>query len=682
MASSSTTHPLSPLSEQEQKLVVELVKSQTFVKHELNKQGRCKFISISVEEPDKHALLSKEGNAFIFDDAQHFSTIDRLSRVILLDVGQSKNTTFYYSRTFEVVINLTKRCEQTFIEHHDVEPALRMEEFLAAEKLVCENKPFQEAMKKRGFTNPSRWMVEPWSAGYFGHQQERGKRLIRAFVWVRVGSDIDNGYAHPVDGLQPVVDVNNGSVEIVQDGPDSPTPVPHECHNFSRSFVGPSRTSIKPIVIEQPQGTSFKVINGSEVHWQGWKFVVGFNQREGLTLHCLSFGRENGTSRAICYRMALSEMVVPYFSARGSHYRKNAFDVGEYGLGNLVNPLQLGCDCLGEIYYFTTFNTSASGNVVEQKNSICMHEEDDGVLFKHTDWRLEQKGHADAVTIARSTKLVVSMICTVGNYEYAIYYNFYQDGNIKPEIKATGLLNTSAIKPNEKPICGQLLGKGLEAQHHQHAFSFRFDMCVDGPNNSVVEIDSIPINDKAHNPYGNAIEVKHSKFKREHDAQRCVNFERARFWAIVNEQRKNSLGDPTAYALFPGPTAWCYLQDHSHVLKRARFLSKHLWVTKFQQGELFAAGAFPNQSNGQHHTGLGGDYTKNNRSIENTDIVVWHTEIMHHVVRPEDFPLMPVARVEFWLKPVGFFDSNPCPDVPQKAGCSSQKGDCSVRSKL
>ena len=52
------------------------------------------------------------------------------------------------------------------------------------------------------------------------------------------------------------------------------------------------------------------------------------------------------------------------------------------------------------------------------------------------------------------------------------------------------------------------------------------------------------------------------------------------------------------------------------------------------------------------------------RPIEGTDIVVWHSFGLTHLVRPEDWPVMPVESTGFWLVPFGFFDRNPALDVP------------------
>ncbi|MEC8821919.1 MAG: hypothetical protein VYA08_13575, partial [Pseudomonadota bacterium] len=57
-------------------------------------------------------------------------------------------------------------------------------------------------------------------------------------------------------------------------------------------------------------------------------------------------------------------------------------------------------------------------------------------------------------------------------------------------------------------------------------------------------------------------------------------------------------------------------------------------------------------------------FTKDNRSIKDTDIVLWHTISMHHLVRAEDWPVMPVLWHSFELRPFDFFNGNPAMDLP------------------
>ena len=60
-------------------------------------------------------------------------------------------------------------------------------------------------------------------------------------------------------------------------------------------------------------------------------------------------------------------------------------------------------------------------------------------------------------------------------------------------------------------------------------------------------------------------------------------------------------------------------------------------------------------------------WTAAGRSIENTDVVLWYVFGIHHITRMEDWPIMPVDTVSFWLKPFGFFDRNPALDLPPHA---------------
>ena len=116
--------------------------------------------------------------------------------------------------------------------------------------------------------------------------------------------------------------------------------------------------------------------------------------------------------RPVLYRGSITEMIVPYGDPKESAYRKNVFDFGEYGVGMLANSLALGCDCLGAIRYFDGHLADNQGRVVTIKNAVCVHEEDIGMLWKHTDWR------TGGSEVRRSRRLAVSMIDNVGNYHY------------------------------------------------------------------------------------------------------------------------------------------------------------------------------------------------------------------------------------------------------------------------
>ncbi len=225
-------------------------------------------------------------------------------------------------------------------------------------------------------------------------------------------------------------------------------------------------------------------------------------------------------------------------------------------------------------------------------------------------------------------------------------------------------MSTGAVQPGETPKHGQLVAPQLNAVYHQHFFNVRLDMMVDGPNNSVYEVhtESVPIGPE--NPHGNAWTVKSTLLASESEAQQVIDPLSGRYWKVVNPNVSNSLGEPVAYKLVPGDNVLPFAHPSSSFLKRAGFTTKHLWVTPYSPKERHPAGDYPNQH-------AGGDglpaWTKANRSIENTDIVLWYTLGEHHIPRPEDWPVMPVGYIGLILKPVGFFDRNPALDVPPPA---------------
>src|SRR5207249_4829442 len=175
---------------------------------------------------------------------------------------------------------------------------------------------------------------------------------------------------------------------------------------------------------------------------------------EGLLLHAITLDE-----RSIVHRASISEMVVPYGDPGPRHGWKNAFDAGEWGLGRMVNSLELGCDCLGEIRYLDAVFANEHGQPDVHKNAICIHEEDYGILWKHWDMQ------GGTTEVRRSRRLVVSSISTVGNYEYGFYWYFYLDGTIQHEVKLTGIMSTMAVDPaapgGGKPSHGALVAPGL-----------------------------------------------------------------------------------------------------------------------------------------------------------------------------------------------------------------------------
>lgn len=638
-------HPLEPLTGEEISSAVDILKVNQHLKESV------RFGTVVLKEPSKKVVLNyKKGDP-----------INREVFIIVLD-NESE-------QTYEAVVSITNEEVVSWEHKPGVQPGIMLDEFEECEKVVKNCPEFQEALLKRGITDPDLVMVDPWSSGHFGNEEDEGKRLARAICWVRKFSS-DNGYAYPLTGIVVYVDLNKMVVHRFEDHGVRPIPPTDANYTPETSDSITPRTDLKPLDIIQPEGPSFE-IDGHNIKWQKWDIRFSFTPREGLVLHNVGY-EDKGKTRPILYRAALSEMVVPYADGSFAHNTQNAFDAGEYGMGQLANSLELGCDCLGDITYFDAVMTDSKGSVRTIPNAICLHEEDYGVAWKHTDWRTEQ------VEVRRSRRLVLSFFCTVGNYDYGFYWSFYQDGTIEMEVKLTGMLNTGTFDETGKSKYGTEIAPQLNAAYHQHFFNFRLDTMLDGLQNSVVEIETLPEEEGPHNPHNNAFYIHTKTFKTEKEAQRIMDLATQRTWKVINPNSLNAVGTPVGYKIMPGENCFPFASNTSSVMKRANFLNKHLYVTQYDPNEIYASGAYPNQ-----HPGGDGltKYAEADRNIENEDIVVWYTMGHHHITRPEDWPVMPTAYISFQLKPVGFFDRNPAIDLPRPkaktAACKSNNGSSS-----
>ena len=127
-------------------------------------------------------------------------------------------------------------------------------------------------------------MIDAESIGGFVPERHAGRRIAWGATWHREDA-ADNGYARPVEGVVPIIDLDTLEVLEVED--HGVLPMATERGTFAPGEWG-ERPGLAPLEIVQPEGASFPV-DGWEVGWQGWELRVGFDHREGLVLHDLRF---------------------------------------------------------------------------------------------------------------------------------------------------------------------------------------------------------------------------------------------------------------------------------------------------------------------------------------------------------------------------------------------------------
>ncbi len=624
-------HPLDPLSKEEIAAASKLLKDSGKL------PANARFQTIVLNEPPKAEVYTfKAGDSFRRE--AFFIAYDRAN-----------------NKTFDGIADLRNQRVISVREVPGAQPSIMLDDVLMFQSIVRSDAEWQAAMRKRGITEFGKVQIEMWSAGNFGFPEEQGKRLFRGLSYLR--EDSKNPYARPIEGIIAVVDMNARKVlKLIDSGV---VPVPRATADVDEKSVGQLREPPKPLQIVQPKGGSFE-IRGNEIRWQKWQFRYALHPREGLVLYTVGY-EDQGKVRPILYRASLSEMVVPYGDPSAGWFIRNAFDEGEFAIGRLAVPLEAKTDVPDNATLLDAVFSNESGGSLDAKRVVSIYERDGGVSWKHVDYMTNQNQSR------RARQLVMSIFVVVGNYDYGFNWVFNQDGTIEQEVLLTGVMATKGVPPlnGEQPHdpYGHLVADGVAAPHHQHFFNYRLDFDVDGSANTVVEQNTETLPQGKDNPYGNAFAMHEKTLRREAEAQRQLNLATHRRWRVINSTSKNGLGQPTGYLLFTGENSVPLPGENSAVRQRAGFMNSHLWVTQYEPDERYAAGLYINQSKGGD--GLA-KWVKQNRELENKDVVLWYSFGVTHLPRPEDYPVMPVHKAGFKLMPVGFFTRNPALDLPKQ----------------
>ena len=461
-------------------------------------------------------------------------------------------------------------------------------------------------------------------------------------------------YARPVEGLIVTVDMNARQVVSMTDS--GARPVSSERGTGKRSLV------LKPLRVEQPQGSDIQ-IRGRHVRWHGWQFLAVLHPREGLVLYDVRFD-DHGGWRPIAYRMSLSEIYVPYGLGDPDWVWRSAFDVGEYNAGVSAQRLEVdrdvppGAQLLDALFFSDVGPTEANPNGVNPlPGTLGLYERNAGWAWTRTE------PGTNARDTRQARELVATWNCILGNYVYGFDWIFALDGSIAVKIHLAGTtLNrgSDARSETSAPKVGKD-GRGayVAAPDHQHFLNFRLDLDIDGPKNSVLEME-------AANVLGSSFKNAFSAVTRplEREGFRDVDPFSLRHWHIESATRKNAFGKPTGFALEPAEFAVPYSADDFPGLLRAQFAEHQFWVTRYRAHELYASGLFPNQNSTSQ--GLV-QFVQPAEPVNGEDVVIWYTTGFTHLARPEDYPVMPSKTIGFRVVPRGFFAGNPSLDLADQA---------------
>lgn len=533
------------------------------------------------------------------------------------------------------------------------QPLIAYEEFDVFEAIVKKDVCWQNAIKARGYKNFDHFQIDGWAPGLISAEEKSsGARLMRGLTFYRGKNK--NMYSRPVEGLKITVDMTQKKVVECDDYEH--VSIAEGANDFDMVLSKDQRKGLNPVKLVQKGGPSYK-IKGQHIEWLNWDLKYKFSVIKGLELYNIGYWDQKKL-RSIIYKMGLSEMAVPYGDPDKNWSFRNAFDVGEYGLGRSAHSLVAGVDVPSFAKIFSAEFADWDGNPVTVPNAVAIYERPSGILWKHTD---SDTGHVD---VRLGLELVITFMTTVGNYDYGISYVFSLDGKISVEARLTGILLAKGTTETEAPCdkkCFPLAEKKIITPPHQHFFNFRIDFDIDGVKNSPYEMNTGVEADSKLNPQHNQFFKVNTLLSKEQQAVRDLEPKSARMWKVENTIARNSLKHPTGYAIMSGESATPYLGAESSILKRARFMEHSIWFTNYKDAEQSAASDYPNQSPPEQ--GLP-QYIADNESLENEDVVMWYSFGVTHHPRPEEWPIMSVHTTGFSLIPVHFFNQNPSMDLP------------------
>ncbi|MFD1954187.1 primary-amine oxidase [Paenibacillus thailandensis] len=629
-------HPLNALTPEEIEEAASIIRKSRYG------DASMYFPEIKLEEPDKAAVWEWE----------YSGRAGKLPR-------QATFTAIKGDTPYEGTVDLD---EGTVIYWKEVTQGWPLfNEGAGAQDFIKRDPQVKAALAKRDLTvDAIRFAVGP--LGDYGPElTPPGSRLAIAVPRPTIEGKVNN-YAHPIDGLALLIDLDAKKVVDIYDY--ATPPIPMEDNDYSKVIKSDRTDELKPLIITQPEGASFSV-KGNMVDWQNWNFHFRMDPRVGPIVSTVTYA-DGGEKRKIMYEGGMGGMMVPYGDPEPAWFYKIFMDAGEYGVGLSTRTLKVGADAPNNAVLFDVALNTTEGKAEIFKDAFALFER-----YADPEWSHNTPNGPEA---RERRELVLRSIATIGNYDYVLDWVFEQNGTIKIMTGATGLAQVKAVASEtiQDPTAvddtrnGVLVDQNIVAPTHQHIFNFRLDMDVDGEINSVGEILPKTVAVDQDPGFARSEMIMEEKtYKTEQEA--IQKFDPDKIVLVTSEAKQNKQGYTTGYQMiaFAGGThpfmEEPLFTETDYVLKRAEFINNHVWVTPYRKDELYSEGKYTTHNT---DTGLGA-WTKQDRGIERTDSVVWLTTGTTHVMRAEEFPIMPTEWVTTMIKPWNFFGETPTLDLPK-----------------
>ncbi|KAK4540507.1 hypothetical protein LTR36_009145 [Oleoguttula mirabilis] len=373
-----------------------------------------------------------------------------------------------------------------------------------------------------------------------------------------------------------------------------------------------------------PAGSRYSVDQQAKyVEWMNFSFYISFNRDTGLRLFDI---RHKG--QRILYELGLEEALAHYAGNDPVQSGTSYLD-SYYGFGPYAFELVPGYDCPS---YATYMNTSfyVSETTHTHINSVCFFEFD-------ADYPMQRHSQSTYVANTKNVYFTVRSVSTVGNYDYMFSYEFYYDGSIRVEVRASGYIQAAYYANNHD--YGYHIHDSLSGSMHDHVLGYKADFDILGTDNTMEMTTNIPVVESyvwSDHPR-NTMKLQRSFVESEDDSKILYTGNGRTQYRVVNADKPNKYGEYRGYRILPADgTIHLTVENSSNLVDAANWAKYDLMVTKQKDTE--PRSAHPYNGQDVYNPVINFDKFFDGESLVQEDLVVWFNLGMHHVPHTGDLP--------------------------------------------
>ncbi|KAF2020584.1 copper amine oxidase [Aaosphaeria arxii CBS 175.79] len=458
--------------------------------------------------------------------------------------------------------------------------------------------------------------------------------------------------------------------EAFEAGKITQSPPPSSDESFLRKDrKGPIReleNRLAPVSVEL-DGKRYKVDDENRyVEYLGWSFYTRFDRDVGIQFFDVKYKGER-----ILYELSLQDAVAQY-AGNNPFQAGTAYNDRFYGIGIDVGRLIPGYDCPYHATYWNATLTNGE-SVVNKKNGLCIFESDIGFpVTRHTDSTYTQS--------TKGSKLTVRQIATVGNYDYLWDYQFFVDGSIAVDARASGYVQANYYRPDDEGKWGPRIQETIAGTLHTHVMNFKADFDLIDANNTFQKTDIIVenITQPWYPELGTFEQMRYNITELANEDSALLELPKngQSMYTVINKAHTNKWGLPRGYRVIPGLSN-VHLASHTNpfFLKNGEAYKQAFAVSRHHDTEPHSSAAL-NQNLPADPMVAFYDFF-DGESLIQEDLAVWFNLGMHHYTRAEDIPntLMTEAHSSVMFAPQNWGDVEQTVDLTNAVIFNKREGD-------